>query len=1361
MATPTWTLPSNTLLDTIQERTIKVLTITGISGNGTIVTVSFDTQTTAPFVASQKILINGVSKGPAPNYYDYNNTYTVVSCTTNHVTFASTIQYTATFKNGTVKAVDIPLFVTDIEDRSTIETNQFSTLDHYASKDYFYVRSNGLAATEWLGEPVGYQEYSPRAQSYVFQIPLYPAQQVITEATVLTDTSFFIGVAIDGVPFKSPNSGRIATIGTASYTENNVIYPVQDYFTDGSGLIESDRRFYYQSNPTLLNSTHTDGHSKILGYAFDGRPIYGPYGYSNGVSGAVRIMESSYRLSDVQRVDGTSPDGTYIEDFVYTDGFGDLDEFNGRECRTPDYPNKIYAYFVTVDPDTPSIVKYPYILGPKYHSEPILVDNDNLLFPGDIEIEVISGSLPPGMRIDGHSITGTPYEVINNTEFRFVLRAYNIDGIADRTFSLLVEGSDAPRWETPEGDLPIGTVGKKTFDVTRRLIEAANANSTRLYISSARGIKLGSTISTDFKPNPFAAGTKVTDINLVDKYVRLSHGLIHDLNFKVTIGQNQFIKDTTYTIKNVGTTNWLEIGAGSATINTIFVYNGVTVTGRSGTAYKSFYPIITFTYEEEHVNMFILDNSEIDYQLSAIDNDTAAGQTLTYYIPPKGGSLPPGISLTPTGKLVGFAEPVLASIQGRDSGTFDTDRFDEAPYDFAELPTNGFDDFGYDMTIFDYSDPVRTPIKLNRYYEFVVRASDGTYYADRRFRIFVVGDDFFRADDTIIHADNKVYTADVTFLRKPVWVTPSDLGRKRANNYITIYLDVYDPATLQGKIGYILESGTLPPGMYLDQITGEIYGAVPRQPAVSLTYEFTVMAIRYDPFNNESIKRTLTTSAGILDKIIYVESVVGIKLGSLVTTADSVGYVQNGTTVVSVDIPTKKVILSKGLATFAPTGANLVFTFLTSSTRKFTLDVMGDIESTIYFTTGGDLGEIDANFVSTISVEAITSVPNASLRYLLVGGRLPPGLTLVEDGTIQGKVNQFGTVSNPGLTIFDSGATSFDKFNTTIDRTYKFTVQARDQFGYSAVNKTFNIAVATPNNKLYSNIFVKPFLKSEKRIDVSTFLTNPNIFVREKIFRSGDPEFGIQTELKMLLYPGIETKTAAEYVSVFGRSSKKRFRTGSIKKAVAKKPGTNTVLYELIYLEVIDNLETDFVNNVQTVVKSVPATISIKNQTYRTSVNQGRRDLIDGDTTIRNNLLEYRTDKMGEDVLPRIMMQDRVLSADSDGQLIGNIDKIIFGNSTSNIRKKIEALGDTERNYLPLWMRTPQTRSGIEQGFTKAIPLCYCLPGEADYIMLNIKNSGFDFTTIDLTIDRAIIDSVTGESGDKYIAFAAREVING
>ena len=39
------------------------------------------------------------------------------------------------------------------------------------------------------------------------------------------------------------------------------------------------------------------------------------------------------------------------------------------------------------------------------------------------------------------------------------------------------------------------------------------------------------------------------------------------------------------------------------------------------------------------------------------------------------------------------------------------------------------------------------------------------------------------------------------------------------------------------------------------------------------------------------------------------------------------------------------------------------------------------------------------------------------------------------------------------------------------------------------------------------------------------------------------------------------------------------------------------------------------------------------------------------------------------------------------------------------------------------------------------------------YILLNIKFSGFDFKALDYTVDRYIIDSVTGYNTDKYLVF--------
>lgn len=1206
--------------------------------------------------------------------------------------------------------IELPVY--DPEKRSSMETDQFVNQENYASLNDFYIKSTGLAATPWPYENNTFGSYTPRAQNYVFKIPIATSEQpFIVNNTI--ETSDLIGVAIDGVPFRSPNSQRKARIGSKTYTENRAIYPIQDVFVDGSGIVESDRRFYYHTDPVLIYSKTPGQHSPIIGFAFDGNPIYGPYGYSDpkNRNSPVRIMETSYRLTDIQRANGSPPDGTFIEDYVYEVDLGDLDEFNGRRCYTPDYDDEVYAYFVTVDPNQINIPRYPYIIGPKYRHEPIL-PNGVFVYPGDINVEVISGSLPPGLRIEGTTIVGTPYEVTKNTQFRFVLRASNVDGISDCTFNIMVQGPDVPVWTTPAGDVAVGTIGKSTIDVDRRLRTNALQGDTALELVSARNFNLNSIVTCPAYPKAFQTNTRVIEIDLANKIVSLNKSL-----------SNPIPRNTT----------------------------------------------IKFTYTKEHINMFVLDNAQIDYQLSAIDNDEAAGQQLSYYIPPRGGMLPPGISLTTDGRLVGFTEPIISTDQIRDGGMYDTDNFDLQPYDYGERPSNGYDNFLYDGTVFDYSDPVRSPRKLNRWYEFTVRASDGTYYQDRKFRIFVVGDDFFRADTTIMHTSSVMYTADTSYLRIPIWLTASNLGRKRANNYVTIFLDVFDPATLQGKIGYVYEKDSiiqdgeltadgyimgLPPGMQLDQLSGEIYGAIPYQPAVTRKYQFTVKAIRYDPTSTEfAVKRSLIAAASLRQTVIKLNSVANIRDGSLISNVTGTGYVAEGTTVVSVNAVNKTVTLNKGIAIAADVGTEFVFAYVVSKSKTFTLEVIGEIESTIRFTTDGDLGNIEANFISYLAIEAETTVPNAVLVYSLVGGKLPPGLVLKSDGTIQGKVNQFATSSSPGLTTFDGNATSFDNFSTSVDRDYTFTVEARDQFLYSAVTKTFKLTVTTPNNKLYSNIYVKPFMSLEKRISVNSFLNDSGIFTREKIFRPNDLEFGVQTELKMLLYPGIETKSISEYVGAFGRSSRKHFRIGSLKTATAKKPGTNTVIYELIYLEILDNLETDS--------HSVPTVIRTKNMPYRMTVNQGRRDLIDGDTTNRNNLTQYRKTKMEEDVLPRIQLQDRVLSADFGGQLISDVDKIIFGNSITNIRKKIESIGDTERKFLPLWMRTPQTRSGIEQGFTKAIPLCYCLPGQADYIMLNIKNSGFDFKMIDFTVDRAIIDSVTGQVGDKYIAFAAREVING
>jgi hypothetical protein len=90
------------------------------------------------------------------------------------------------------------------------------------------------------------------------------------------------------------------------------------------------------------------------------------------------------------------------------------------------------------------------------------------------------------------------------------------------------------------------------------------------------------------------------------------------------------------------------------------------------------------------------------------------------------------------------------------------------------------------------------------------------------------------------------------------------------------------------------------------------------------------------------------------------------------------------------------------------------------------------------------------------------------------------------------------------------------------------------------------------------------------------------------------------------------------------------------------------------------------------------------------------------------------------------------------------------------MRKQIAEVGANDREFLPEWMRSIQDQASYELGYTKALPLCYVKPGQAENIVARIKASGFDFKSINFIADRYIIDIIDGEIEDKYLAFPQR-----
>ena len=428
-----------------------------------------------------------------------------------------------------------------------------------------------------------------------------------------------------------------------------------------------------------------------------------------------------------------------------------------------------------------------------------------------------------------------------------------------------------------------------------------------------------------------------------------------------------------------------------------------------------------------------MDNAPVDFQLTATDPDLTAGDSLEFYLIPNTGELPPGLSLSTEGRITGFTNPVFSIISQRNiTGSYDTHTFDTLPLDIGDLNTNGFDTFFYDNQNYDYNEPSQTPKRLSRIYTFTVGVTDGVNTESRTFKIYVVTKEFLKADNNIVQVDTNLFQADASSNRVPFWVTDSDLGRYRANNYVTIQLDVYDPPSLPGTIGYFLSTmnpdgsqSVLPPGMTLDSISGDISGSVPYQAAITKTYKFTVTAVNF-PAELANQNYTLVGDWNFATRYFPTQAV---RYNGLIYIALQESQNQ---------LPAENEFWTLGVSTVD---------------RTFSIDVIGEIESAITWTSTTNLGTIKPNQPSKLLVEAESTIYGGRVVYELESGTLPPGLELLPTGEIVGKIRQFADSQNKGLTrilegagvpdletnpnfvfSFDNTGITFDNANITFDR---------------------------------------------------------------------------------------------------------------------------------------------------------------------------------------------------------------------------------------------------------------------------------------------------------------------------------------
>lgn len=289
------------------------------------------------------------------------------------------------------------------------------------SDNFAYISTQGIPAY-----PTGpFSDGNPsnaEAQNNIYKMPLNPQPN---NGTPTNTTGGNIGVFINGVALFDYRDG-VAWNNNTNYLCGGPGYPpcpggpmaTQNWNRDAipaeMGGFDCSKghpaqgNYHHHQNPSAfkldlevvsdicnlydaegLYAIDAENHSPLIGFAYDGYPIYGAYGFKNSDgSGGITRIESGYQLRNItSRTNG--PDlnqvvtisqgpntgsqetmflGYFREDYEHvehTDEEEYLDEHNGRFCVTPEYPNGTYAYFATVDENWNSA--YPYAVGPTFY----------------------------------------------------------------------------------------------------------------------------------------------------------------------------------------------------------------------------------------------------------------------------------------------------------------------------------------------------------------------------------------------------------------------------------------------------------------------------------------------------------------------------------------------------------------------------------------------------------------------------------------------------------------------------------------------------------------------------------------------------------------------------------------------------------------------------------------------------------------------------------------------------------------------------------------------------------------------------------------------------------------------------------
>jgi len=589
------------------------------------------------------------------------------------------------------------------------------------------------------------------------------------------------------------------------------------------------------------------------------------------------------------------------------------------------------------------------------------------------------------------------------------------------------------------------------------------------------------------------------------------------------------------------------------------------------------------------------------------------------------------------------------------------------------------------LDVFTRSDSINT-------FTFSVSASDGTYATTQTLKMKVLNVNALRADSTVIGFN---YKSSIIYAGTMTNTTGSYTS--------TVYDSVTDLSTIQ------------PPFFLRNSDLGTF---------ISNDNMYTPVTV-YDPFP-------------------YA--------GNIKYTAENLPYwlkLDENSGILNGAIPISKNYLTKYSVVVSATKISNYDSNVNTATNTFTFTIVNPNQSIISWVNTGSFQPLVLGQPSRLRVDAkVDGTKKDSLKYAVVNGQLPNGVSLTLDGYIVGTPTSTGTYNVTFLSYYNT-TTNYNQ--TTWNEVVSSGIYP---VPFNTLTQVINVL---PTNKSYVNLYAKPFLTKLEKYSYNRFI-NSNAFTNKLIYRPSDSNFGIQNDLKMYIQYGVEDlHSAANYLN-------------SPDLPVTRQVTSSTVAYR--------GEQTIFVNTI--------TGISINQSVSGDGVPTGTVVIgVNPNNTVRVSNLSIVTESQSISFTSKVFDYNfykknlyfgevkSITAVDDAGvpvydavyieiidPLEGVNSKFTYNNVTyypgslSNMRESLIRLNtgtiSINSDFLPLWQQTAKKSA---MGFINAAILCYTEPNKGFVIVDNIKSQNlFDFKKINFIMDRFIIEN-TINTGSYYLMF--------